>query len=341
MPDQNPLAGLNAAELAALAKAQAAGVTIVHKDGSSSDVSKATPPAADAAAAAAAADAAAKAAAAKTQSGDVDPKSAAAAAAKATRPEHVPEKFWDAEKGIVNTEALLKSYGELERSRSKPADQQQQATDDKTVPKPAAMSDENKPATEQKPADQQQTPEQQQAARVDAVNAASAEIQKDGKLSDATYATLEKVGYNRATVDEYISGQRARAQLVINEIHAAAGGQEEFGKMVNWGKANYTPAEQKAFDAALRSGDSAQATLAVNGLKARFSADFGRDAQTRVNGDNGRAATGNAFQSQAELMKAMSDERYKKGDTAFHREVAERLAASQRAGIDIGIRIQK
>jgi hypothetical protein len=31
------------------------------------------------------------------------------------RPEHVPEKFWDPAASVVRTEALLKSYGELER----------------------------------------------------------------------------------------------------------------------------------------------------------------------------------------------------------------------------------
>jgi hypothetical protein len=39
----------------------------------------------------------------------------AAAAAPAERPAHVPEKFWDAEGGMVRLEALLKSYLELER----------------------------------------------------------------------------------------------------------------------------------------------------------------------------------------------------------------------------------
>lgn len=35
-----------------------------------------------------------------------------------TRPEHVPEKFWDAEKGEVRVEAALKSYSELEKRNS-------------------------------------------------------------------------------------------------------------------------------------------------------------------------------------------------------------------------------
>lgn len=36
------------------------------------------------------------------------------------RPAHMPEKFWDAEAGAVRTEALLKSYLELEKRLSSP-----------------------------------------------------------------------------------------------------------------------------------------------------------------------------------------------------------------------------
>lgn len=36
---------------------------------------------------------------------------------KPTRPDHIPEKFWDAEKGEVRAEALAKSYTELERKQ--------------------------------------------------------------------------------------------------------------------------------------------------------------------------------------------------------------------------------
>jgi hypothetical protein len=40
---------------------------------------------------------------------------AAADAATPQRPDHIPEKFWDAEAGTVRTEALARSYVELER----------------------------------------------------------------------------------------------------------------------------------------------------------------------------------------------------------------------------------
>jgi len=32
------------------------------------------------------------------------------------RPEHIPEKFWDTKKGEVNTEAMVKAYGDLEKA---------------------------------------------------------------------------------------------------------------------------------------------------------------------------------------------------------------------------------
>ena len=39
----------------------------------------------------------------------------AAAPTKPTRPEWCPEKFWNADKGEVNSEAMAKSYTEVEK----------------------------------------------------------------------------------------------------------------------------------------------------------------------------------------------------------------------------------
>lgn len=337
MPDQvNPLASLSAAELASLAKAQAAGVSVVNKDGQTSNISDQTPKAGEAAAAAAAA--------AKSASGDIDPKNAsaaqaaAAAAAKPARPENVPEKFWDADKGVVNTEALIKSYTELEKSRTKPTES--------TTDKPATMGD---PAAEAAAATAAaaaaagtKTPEQvaqeSAAERNGAAQAASADLAREGKITDATYTRLEKAGYTRAVVDEFVAGQKAQAQMAVQGLHTAAGGKESYDKMVAWGTANYTASEQAAFNNAIRSSDVGTREMAVNGLKSRFAAEFGRDATVRVEGNGGTGA-GNAFKSQRELTEAMNDKRYKQNDPAFHREVRERISASQRANIDIGIRL--
>ena len=51
-----------------------------------------------------------------------EPERAAVPTETATRPDDVPEKFWDSEAGAIRTEALLRSYRELEKrlSRSVP-----------------------------------------------------------------------------------------------------------------------------------------------------------------------------------------------------------------------------
>src|SRR5687768_2714090 len=45
---------------------------------------------------------------------------------KPTRPDHIPEKFWDADKGEVRLEAMAKSYAELEKSKGKPQEEPKQ-----------------------------------------------------------------------------------------------------------------------------------------------------------------------------------------------------------------------
>lgn len=51
-------------------------------------------------------------------------------AQKPERPAHIPEKFWDAEKGEVRVDDLVKSYTELESKGGKPEGQQQEKPDD-------------------------------------------------------------------------------------------------------------------------------------------------------------------------------------------------------------------
>src|SRR5262245_10290112 len=47
---------------------------------------------------------------------------------KPQRPECCPEKFWNAETGVVNQEGLAKSYAELERARATPPKQEAKPT---------------------------------------------------------------------------------------------------------------------------------------------------------------------------------------------------------------------
>jgi hypothetical protein len=250
------------------------------------------------------------------------------------RPATVPEKFWDATKGTVNTEALLASYGELERKQSQPVLDTANVVKDVVTPPvvPPVVPPVTPPVTD---------PAAIAAAKPDPVKvreAATAELTKAGKLSDATYTALEGAGYDRDTVDAFIAGKKAQGQVMLHGLHAAAGGESQFNSMLQWAAAgNYTPAEAAAFDAAIKSPDEGVRTLAVQGIKARYTAANGTGGNLfKPNADNAGGSTV-AFRSRQELVAAMNDPRYAKGDTAYHNEVYAKIKAAKAAGYELGL----
>jgi hypothetical protein len=263
---------------------------------------------------------------------------------KPQKPEGLPDKFWDAVAGVVRVVDLTKSYTELERARTKPVEP---AADGKPVEMAAAKPDPAAEAAAKAVADAaaaeaaKAAPAVTEATRATARDAANAQFQKDGKLSEESFAALEKQGYGRAEVTAYIAGQAAQAQMFANSVYAAAGGQEAYGKMIAWGQTNFAPGEVAAFDSALKSGNTDMMKMAVNGLKARYTAEFGKGG-TLVTGagtPTGGAAGPSGFASKNEMVTAMRDLRYTKGDPAFHAEVAQKVQAAIRSGVDLGLNV--
>lgn len=224
------------------------------------------------------------------------------------RPEGVPEKFWDAEKGVVNTEALLKSYTELEKTRGKPAEPQQtqaQATPD---------------------AD----PNDQAAAAAEQAGLKLSELETqwraDGKLSEENMAKLAKAGFSEQDVATYIAGRQALMAQYDNEVMAATpGGSEKYGEMVEWAKANLTDADIKAYNDAVSSGNAAQAKLAVAGLGAKFMAAVGNEPDLSAGRTN--TSPTDVYESIAQMKADMADPRYEK-DPAFRAKVQAKLGRS-------------
>lgn len=154
----------------------------------------------------------------------------------------------------------------------------------------------------------------------------SAEFAKDGALSEANLAKLAAAGFDKTTVDTYIAGQQALATQFQNEVMAVTpGGAEKFPEMVEWAKVNLTPAEIDAYNSATSSGNKDTAKLAVAGLGARFSAAVG--SEPNLQGGKPNAASGDVFESIAQMKVAMSDPRYKT-DPAYRRSVGDRLNRS-------------
>jgi hypothetical protein len=214
------------------------------------------------------------------------------------RPQWLPEKFKSAED-------LAKAYTELESKLGKPASQDAPKADGQ--------------ATDQQAADELASK---------GLNLAdfSNEFNEKGELSPESYDALEKAGYPRNIVDQYIDGQKARAALYESEIKSVAGGDQQFTEMVQWAAANMSPAEIAAYNAAIDSGDQAKAKLAVSGVYQRFQA--ARPAEPSLfKGATSASPSNEAYESIAQLQKDMANPDYK-SDPAFRARVERKLANS-------------
>jgi Phage T7 capsid assembly protein len=153
------------------------------------------------------------------------------------------------------------------------------------------------------------------------------EYAEKGKLSDETYASLEKAGIPKAEVDTYIRGKQAEVDAYDAAVYGTAGGNEQYMSLLGWAKENYAESEKVEFNAAVTSGNPARAKMAVEALAARHAAKRGAPPGSLLTGK--KAPTGAApFKSQVEVTAAMRTPQYK-NDPAFRAEVMERLRLSE------------
>jgi hypothetical protein len=228
--------------------------------------------------------------------------------AKPARPESVPEKFWDSEKGVVRVDDLVKSYGELEKKVGAP----KPAGEAPLKVEPAAATDDKKVANDL-------------AAKGVDYARLQAELTKDGKLGDETYADLEKRGIPRAMVDDFIAARTEQASAARS--YALDGiGEETFGQVVEWAKSNLPQADIDAFNRLVdgaKSKDDLRA--AVSNLHARYEQANGHEPSLS-NAPRNQPA-GNVYRDIAEMQADMNDPRYHKSE-AFREQVQAKLARS-------------
>lgn len=220
----------------------------------------------------------------------------------ADRPEWLPEKF-------KTPEDMAKAYSELESKMG-----QKPPADTPAVPDVA-------------PADATQA-DVEKALAPKGLNLQdfNTEFATNGELSAESYEKLATAGYDKALVDQFIEGQKARAVAFESEIMTEVGGNERYTDMIVWAKANMTPAEIEAYNVAVSSGKPEQAKLAALGLNAKFTKAVGNEPG-RVIGGQKADSSGGVFESTAQVTEAMKDPRYK-NDPAYRSKVQAKLAAS-------------
>ena len=224
------------------------------------------------------------------------------------RPAEIPEKFWDAEKGEVNTAALLKSQADGE----------------------AALREANiKPKEDEvKPEDDDTAPKGDEVVTSEVINKASEAFAKNGELSESDYESLEKAGMPKPMVDEYIAGQKAIVANLESAAAAPFGGDfENYNKAADWAAEKLSEDEIKALDIQLTSTNPAIVKQGAAALQAKYAANADITPETVIHGDGTQTTSGTAFRSSAEMQAAMSDPRYKT-DAAYRAEVAGKVSRS-------------
>lgn len=234
------------------------------------------------------------------------------------RPEHIPEKFWDAEKGEIRVEDLAKSYAELEKSRSKPA------------PKTGEEGDEG---GENGEGGDPPDPKAAIATEITAHREKMTEkIMAGEAFDDGDYAPFEQIGFSRDDIDAFVAGQQALGQIAEMAVFKEVGGEESYRDMISWAKDGYSKEEIEVYDRDIRSQDATVRLTAARGLAARYE---------RANGTNGKSVTQagskagqEMYRSKAEMVKEMSSPEYK-NDSAYRERVAKKVQASYAAGVNL------
>jgi hypothetical protein len=111
----------------------------------------------------------------------------------------------------------------------------------------------------------------------------------------------------------------------ISQLMESAGGEEKYNTIVGWAKNNLSDQEQKMYDTVVDRGDPLACYFALQALMGRYNDSVGTDG--RMITGKPPSSAGDTFKSQAEMVKAMEDDRYN-DDPAYRQAIMEKLERS-------------
>lgn len=165
----------------------------------------------------------------------------------------------------------------------------------------------------------------------DAVTRIQQEYQNEDSLSDESYRELAEAGYSKAFVDAYIRGQEALVNQYVEKVMDFVGGRERFQQVYTHMQTN-NPEGAEALIKAFESRDVATMKTILNLAGQSRDKTFGKKAERSIakHATPAKPAPRKAvgFESQAEMIKAMSDPRYRT-DSKYRREVEQKVIDSK------------
>ncbi|UCS82774.1 capsid assembly scaffolding protein [Yersinia phage vB_YenP_Rambo] len=156
------------------------------------------------------------------------------------------------------------------------------------------------------------------------------EYESDDGISAKSYAELAEIGYTKAFIDSYIRGQEALVEQYVRSVVEFAGGRDKFDALYTHLE-THNPEAAASLDNALTNRDLATVKAIINLAGQSRAKTFGRkptrSVTTRATPAKPQAARREGFATRADMVKAMSDPRYRT-DAAYRRQVEQKVIDS-------------
>lgn len=205
-------------------------------------------------------------------------------------------------------EDLLKAYQELEKKLGQPKEEAPKA--------PEKASEEVSDAPSEPSAIQVSKYEQ--------------EFVDNGTLSDDSYKELEKLGFNKNQVDQYIQGQQVYAENVRNSIYNSVGGQEEYSAVIQWASENLDSGLIQDYNQAVDSLDQTKILRNLEYMKMKRDQSAPQQAR-RLEGDSPASGI-QPYSNKNEWQRDQTNRLYGK-DPKYTNMVDTRYLAARKRGI--------
>lgn len=152
----------------------------------------------------------------------------------------------------------------------------------------------------------------------------------DEGLSEQSYQELEAVGYSRQFVDSYIRGQEALVDSYVAGVKEYAGGADKFDALLTHLETANPEAAESLMNA-IEQRDLGTVKAIINLAGESRAKQFGRkptrSVTQRAIPAKAQAPKVEGFENRAEMVKAMSDSRYRT-DAKYRAEVERKVWAS-------------
>jgi len=224
-----------------------------------------------------------------------------------------------------NAEDLEKAYVELQKKLGGESDEAGESTGESTD---SSDTEETSEETEEAKEDSPVTTLMTEATTeyYDNNNTLSEEtIEKFSEMSSKDLVSAYLEMQKNAPQPEAAAEAEDLTESQVAAIRSSVGGEKEYNNIVGWASENMPQADVDSFDELVGSGNVGAIKLAVAGMKAQYE---------NANGYEGKMLSGKppttskeVFRSQAEVIAAMSDERYDK-DPAYRQDLIEKLDRS-------------